>query len=314
MHFMRVALLALLVVSTVNSKLAHAQEPLRVALFKTAADDGSLADLAAALDPVVSSELTEVSSIQITARPALDLPSMQLAIDCVGETTGCLGASATQADADALVAPSLQRDGDAIVFTLLHFDPAAGSARSVQRRYEGDNIGEQALSGVGGMLVELFGANKPPPQQVDVVPVPVPLPLPAVPQPPAATPPDSKSSELPIASIALGGLGVALVGTGIAFGLMSNASDDAFLAIHPRTITDADRAMGKLHDAQGQATVSNITLGLGAATLVGAGVLLFWQLKERKSDSEPHFQAALAPRLGPREAGLTVVAVWNDCL
>jgi hypothetical protein len=314
MQFMRVALLSLLVAGTVNAKLASAQDSLvRVALFKTAADDGSLADLAAALDPVVSSELGEVSAVQITARPALDLPSMQLAIDCVGETTGCLGASATQADADALVAPSLQRDGDAIVFTLLHFDPAIGSPRTVHRRYEGDNIGEQALSGVGGMLVELFGEDSPP-AQPEVSLTPVPAPESTGPQPLAAPPSEASSRGLPIASIALGGLGVALIGTSVAFGLMSNASYDGYREIHPRTYADADRAMGKLDDAKGQATVSNITLGVGAATLVGAGVLLFWQLKERKSEPESRFQATLAPRVGPREAGLTVVAVWNDCL
>jgi hypothetical protein len=314
MQFMRVALLALLVTSIVNSKPAHAQEPVRVALFKTAAEDGSLADLAAALDPVVNSELSEVGSVQISARPALDLPSMQLAIDCVGETPACLGASATQADADALLAPSVQRDGDAVVFTLLHFDPAVGSVRTAHRRYAGDRIGEQALSGVGGMLVELFGENEPAARPVEVAPSAVPAAeSPSPPQPIAAKPSEAQSRSLPFASIALGGVGVALIGTSVAFGVMSNSSKDAFIAIHPRTVAEADRAMGKLNAAQDRATVSNITLGLGAAALVGAGVLLFWQLKER-NPGESHVQAALAPRLGPREAGLTLVGAWNDYL
>lgn len=314
MQFMRVALLALLVASTLNSKLSHAQEPARVALFKTAADDGSLADLAAALDPVVSSELSEVGSVQISARPALDLPSMQLAIDCVGETPTCLGASATQADADALVAPSVQRDGDAVVFTLLHFDPALGSVRTVHRRYEGDRIGEQALSGVGGMLVELFGENKPGSPAAEIAPSAVPAAESSTEaQPMAATPSDAQSSSFPFASLALGGVGVALIGTSVAFGVMSNASFDAYREIRPETIPEAKNAMGKLSAAQDQATVSNITLGLGAAALVGAGVLLFWQLKERKT-GESQIQAALAPRLGAREAGLTLVGAWNDYL
>src|SRR4051794_26246109 len=90
---------------------ARADEPLRIALFKTASEETSLQALAAAIDPVLLSELGNVPDLQIAARPALDLPSMQLAIDCVGETADCLAQAAKQAQADGLVAPVVRKLG-----------------------------------------------------------------------------------------------------------------------------------------------------------------------------------------------------------
>ncbi|HET6335515.1 MAG TPA: hypothetical protein VFG30_19950 [Polyangiales bacterium] len=312
MQFTRVAPLALLVANVMTSSLVRAQEqPLRVALFKTAADDPSLADFATALDPLVSSKLSEFASVTIAARPALDLPSMQLAIDCVGETADCLNAAAKQADADSLLAPSVTRDQNAVVVTLLHFDPALGVARTVHRRYEGERVGEQALSGVDGMLAELFGEDIPA-SQPQVAPA---TPATETAPPPLAAPPTrAKPAGVPFASVILGGFGVALVGTGIAFGVMSNASHNAFLDIDVTDADSAHSAIAKENAAQDQATVANVTLGLGVAAIVGAGVLLYWQLKERNSDSKPQSHVSLAPRIAPREAGLTLTAAWNGAL
>src|SRR4051794_30020732 len=108
----RVVIAALLVSSALllDSGPAHAQPRTQLALFKTAAEDADLGELASAIDPVVLSALGEVAQVQINARPALDLPSMQLAIDCVGETADCLRAAARQAEADGLLAPSVRRE------------------------------------------------------------------------------------------------------------------------------------------------------------------------------------------------------------
>jgi hypothetical protein len=311
MLFTRAALLALLVATVMTAKPAFAQEPLRIALFKTAADEDSLAELANALDPVVSSELSEVGSVTISARPALDLPSMQLAIDCVGETPACLSASAQQADADSLLAPSVTRDGDAIVIKILHFDPKLRAPRTAQRRYEGARIGEQALSGVGPMLAELFGEAKP---AASMLPAEAPAQKPEVAQPLAAQPIAARSKGLPLVAILVGGVGVALIGTGIAFGVASNSSYDQYLAIRPKTFVQADQAMSRLSASKDQAVVSDITVGLGAAALVGAGVLLYWQLREDKDEPKSQSHVAFAPRIGPREVGLTLVGAWNDHL
>jgi hypothetical protein len=313
MPVLRAALLALLVVSVLSSKSVRADEPLRVALFKTAADDGSLADLANALDPVVSSALSEVARVEVVARPALDLPSMQLAIDCVGETADCLRAAARQAEAESLLAPSVQRDGDAVTVSFLHFDPEAGAARTVKRRYAGERIGEQALSGVDAMLVELFGANEPAIRPTDAAPATA-APEPGAPPPTAAVSAPAPKAKLPIVAIVLGGVGVALIGTSIALGAMANSNDDAYLKSLPDTEVEVDQATAKEDSARSQALVSNITLGLGAAALVGAGVALYWQLKERKSDSSTPARVALSPRVAPRELGLTLTAAWNEGL
>lgn len=310
MPFLRAALLALLVVSVLSTKSVRADEPLRVALFKTAADDESLADLATALDPVVSSELSELASVQIVARPALDLPSMQLAIDCVGETSDCLRAAARQSDAESLIAPSVQRADDTVTVTFLYLDPSVAIARTVTRRYVGERIGEQALSGVRGMLAELFPAPEPAPRAVEVAPMSA-TPDPAAPPPSAAAPAREASRALPVVGIVLGGVGVALIGTGIAFGLMSNASYDAYLERRPTSVPQAKSAMQDFHAAEDQALVANVTLGLGAAALIGAGVALYWQLKERSSEKEPRASVALSPRVAPRELGLTLTAAWS---
>ncbi|HEY2735839.1 MAG TPA: hypothetical protein VGI70_17700, partial [Polyangiales bacterium] len=107
-----VAAVTLLSLSAIR---ARADDPLRVALFKTASDDASLQALAAAVDPVLLSELSNVPNLEIGARPALDLPSMQLAIDCVGETAECLTSAAKQAQAEGLIAPTVRKLGAELV-------------------------------------------------------------------------------------------------------------------------------------------------------------------------------------------------------
>ena len=312
MPFMRAAALAFLVTISLTTHAALAQQPLRVAVFKTAADDADLVEIATALDPVVSSALSERSDVSIAARPALDLPSMQLAIDCVGETWDCLRAAATQADADSLLAPSVQREGGAVVVSLLLFDPnQTEPVRSVQRRYEGARPGEQALAGVDGMLVELFGAPATQ-EQAGTAPPRAAASEPVTPPPAATAKPDSGGA--PIAAIIVGGVGVALIGTGVAFGVMSNATENAAHDIHPSNEDQAREASEKLATAGHQATVANVTFGLGAAALVGAGVLLFWHLKERGGSKEPEPRVALRPQLGWGAAGLTLTAAWNDSL
>src|ERR1700760_4268436 len=90
-------------------RVARADGALRVALFKTANDQPELKQAAAAGDPGLHSELGEIAGLQVAALPALDLPGLQLAMDCVGETPACLAAAATQTQVDGLVAPSLTR-------------------------------------------------------------------------------------------------------------------------------------------------------------------------------------------------------------
>ena len=66
--------------------IAQAQAPLRAAVFKTAVEQSALTQLAAALDPLLAEQLGKAKQLSIVATPALDLPGLQLAVDCVGET------------------------------------------------------------------------------------------------------------------------------------------------------------------------------------------------------------------------------------
>ena len=108
-------------------------------MFRTATADPALQDLGEALDPVVLDELGKHQPlVQVTARPPLDLPATQLALDCVGETNACLREAATQAGVDVLIAPSLERAGDETVVTLMYFDArGAGELRNAARRHRG---------------------------------------------------------------------------------------------------------------------------------------------------------------------------------
>jgi hypothetical protein len=307
----RVAIVVLLVSSAqlLGSGSAFAQPRAQLALFKTAAEDADLGELASAIDPVVLSALGEESAVQISARPALDLASMQLAIDCVGETADCLRAAAQQAEADGLLAPSVRREGDAISVTLLHYQPGESSPiRRVQRRYNGQRQGEQALAGVDGMLTELFPAPAEPPPPA-AAPTAEPTPVPITPPPPAASEPAPNTARgVPIWPIVLGGVGVALLGSSVALGLMSDATEDEYNAIKVVDDKSEAAAMDKLHTAEGQAIAANVTLGLGIGALVAGGVLLLWQLKE--SDHEA--RAKLRPHVAKGEVGLTLSAAWND--
>lgn len=305
--------------------IANAQQE-RVALFKTATDDTDLSALASALDPVLSSELTGLGSVEIVARPALDLPSMQLAIDCVGESAECLRAAALEVKSDGLLAPMVRRAGSQVVVSLLRY--RAGQEigmQGVSRYYSGEDPTEQALAGVPDMLHELFG----PPAKVEPQPAPTAQPEPALlpaaaaaaatapdaPAPDAATiaaqtePADSVKHPLPVWPIVLGATGLALIGTGVAFGLAAEANEDEYLELRIRSEThaeDVDKAVETIDRAETQALLANIGFGVGAAAIVAGGVLLYWQLRER---SEPRALLVL-PQLGPSEAGVALRAGW----
>ena len=91
---------------------ARAATAERVVIFPAASPDHD-SDLRTALNPVVFAALQDLQSVQIAARAALDLPAMEMAVDCVGEMHACLSAVMQQyTDAEVLIAPSVQRAGD----------------------------------------------------------------------------------------------------------------------------------------------------------------------------------------------------------
>ncbi len=307
----------LCVVCALTSSIARAQDSERVALFKTASEDENLADLANALDPVIGSGLGEIANVTIAARAAVDLPSFLFAIDCPGETIDCLKAAATQSEAEGVVAGSLRIDGADIVFTLVRFDPKQTAPVRAERRYTGAGIGERALSDVRDMLTELFQSGVPAAGS-ETVPAATPVPAAEASSPLTSASPPPRARPLPILPIVIGGIGVALVGTGVVFGVLKNASEDEFADERPNEQptnalgrASADRATEAFDRAETQAVISNVMFGIGAGALIGAGVLFYWQMREQRSGEA---RVAVTPALGTRIVGLTMTAAWNGGL
>jgi len=323
MHFTRVALWALLVSRLLDVGVASAEDtpalrtpaPQRLTLFKTASEDASLVELASALDPILASALAEFANVEVAARPALDLPGMQLALDCAESTEDCLRAAAQHTDAESLLAPSVRSEQRTLVVELLHYRPEQNPAvRVVQRRYVGERPVQQALAGASDMLEELFGVPKlaapVPPTAVIALPTST---ASALDPPPSA----ARALEQPAVSalpFVIGGLGVALLGSSVALGLGSNASQRAFEAVRVHDRQSADRALAELDSAKQQATAANITLGLGVAALAAGALVLFLQLNNRPREARAQLDARLprvpgasawrpaagAPRIDPR--------------
>jgi hypothetical protein len=281
----------------------HAQDALRLALFKTAADSGELQAVAAELDSSLLSELGKVPNVQVGARPALDLPGMQLAIDCVGETLECLSASAKQADAVGLVAPSIQRVSDETVVNIVLYDPRGqGAIRGASRRFGADFTPTLLLDRVGAMVRELFGQADPTPPVATGSPQP--LAAEAVLPPPTAAEP--VSSTAPILPIVLGAVGVGFIATGVGFGLGANSAEDRYAGTHVSDHTSAVHALDAYDSARKRAIIANVGFGVGAAA-IAAGVVVF--VMERTEG--PRSEHALRMRLGLRADGLHCSGSWD---
>jgi hypothetical protein len=297
-------LLLALALSTLGPERALAQDAVTVALFPTLAQDSAQRELAGALDPVWLSELDRMAGVQVSARPPLDLAATQLALDCIGETPACLRTVAEHAVARALLAPSIERAGDETVVTLLYFDShGEGVLRSVTRRYRGQDVERAALDAVPAMLRELFGGEERAPE------------IAASESPVAASdfetqepPPDARA--LPTVPLVLAGSGVALLGVGVAFGLMSNASEDDFADVDIRSEEDVDAALQELDSARKQALIANLGMGLGAALIV-AGAVTFFVASEGQSDASAA-ATTIMPRLGPGEIGVSLSGRFEE--
>jgi hypothetical protein len=291
-------LLAMLLGLGLGPRPVHAQELLRVALFKSASDQPELRQLAAAVDSVLHGELGEVPALEVAALPALDLPGLQLAIDCVGETPECLRSAATQAGAEGLVAPSLTKSGTVVVLQLLLFDPRSASPiKAVTRNIEGQQDDRQALDALPGMVRELFDL---PEKTVAPEAQPEPAPLPSEPPPLAAKRPSL------LVPIILGGVGVALIGAGAVVGAVGESAQNDYQGRHVTNTTEADAAYHKYKVANTCATLADIGFAVGGAAIV-AGVLVF-VIQHGKASSE-HARAGTRVELGL--SGLKLKSTWD---
>ncbi len=290
---------------------ARAQEPPRIAVFQTARDDAALRELAQALDPVLLAALNQFPELHVGSQPALDLPAMQLAIDCVGDSAECLHAVAKQASTDGIVAPMLRRVGRETVVTLLYFDArGTGVMKAATRRYAGDNFEAKLFDEVPAMLRELFGlapdAGKAAPgTNENTAGAPGAAPAATAPAGPSEEPVAPRASP-PLVPIVVTAVGVVLVGAGVAFGLAAKSSEDAYAKLPLTTAAQARAADDKLSSGKTQATLANIGLIAGGAA-VALGITL-WVLHGKGGSGEA--SASLAPSVGLGHAGLILSGHW----
>jgi hypothetical protein len=106
----------------------------------------------------------------------------------------------------------------------------------------------------------------------------------------SAAPSDTTEGGLPLGPIIVAGAGVALIGTSVVFGLAAKSSEDDYANAPVTTREEIDAANDTLGTAQSQATISNVTLGVGLAAVAGAAV--WWLLDD---GSERPVSAAAVP-------------------
>jgi hypothetical protein len=240
------------------------------------------------------------------AQPALDLPSLQLALDCVGETPSCLAIAAERTGADALVAPTLTRTDTALVLSVLLFQPAQASPmRMTTRRFASGTSDEEVLKSVAGLLRELFGVAEPA-ARPEPVPVPV-RPPPKAPETPAPIVPAHASPSL-VLPVVLGAAGVVLLGTGVLAGVAARSGEDTYAQVRVNSAADGLRAADRLESAQSRATFANVALVVGGLSLLaGVGVFVVQRIGEART--EPRKTASI--RWGIGLGGVAVSSTWN---
>lgn len=295
------------------STLAVAQTPSELALFKTSSTSTALSRLATALDPILQAELGKTNAVNVASVPPLDLPSLQLALDCVGETPECLAGALQRSNTDVLLSPGLARNDDALVLSLLLYDPRESSAlQVVTRRMPADSSDAAVFDAAAQLLRQLFPAPAAPsePQAPPASAVPTMNMDPEVPvekaqaqalEPPPAAPaatidegPEPAHGTALLLPIAIGAAGLVAVATGVGFGLAAQSSEREYANTFVATPEDARHANDLLDTAGTQATVANIALGIGVAACAGAGVLWFLKLSgDTHPDNTP--QLGLGP-------------------
>lgn len=303
---------------------AQPAEPVEVAVFPPATNDSSLSALANRFGSALIAELRRFNEVSVAARPALDLPTTQLAIGCDDSSDDCLRGATSLAHTQALMAPSLQVTPEHdIVVSLLYFDAQAAGSRTITRTYPAPNAESHVLDGLSDMVRELLGkqpdgadtsAHPAAPGAPGVEPGPS---EPPAREPPAAPPPapaSQASTGLPILPLVLTAAGAVLLGTGAAFGIAASESKREYRDLRPQTIPELKDAADTLSTGQQQASLCNWSLAIGGA-LVATGVTL-WIVEDanaqaqRDSARREGSKTALVPAVGPGSAALFMQHRW----
>jgi hypothetical protein len=286
---------------------ARADAGIRIALFKTATDSAELQPLAAAIDPVLQAALGEVPELQVATRPALDLPSLQLAIDCVGDTVDCLSQAVQQSQAQGLVAPTLRKLGQEIVLTMLFYDGRGHAPmRAVTRRYPGARGADPVLDDLPGMVRELFGMAQP-----AAAPAASPEPVRSDPLPPSAAGPEEPPAarrRVPVLPIVVAAVGVGLLAAGTGFAVAYHSADKTYAGTKVTNLASAAAADKAYSSSRSRAMLADIGFGVGAAALITGTLLFIVQAQGAAPDSE-HAQART--RFAATPTGVFISSTWD---
>jgi hypothetical protein len=102
-------------------------------------------------------------------------------------------------------------------------------------------------------------------------------------------------------AIAVGGVGVAAIAAGVFLGIQAKGYQDDAFALCPNPASpcaDGDRANDLIDKGQSRALVANVSYGVGAVALIGAGAL--WFLGAPKAEAA----VAVTPRAGSGTAAI----------
>ena len=287
---------------------AQSKRPSAV-LFNTAG-----APAGSPLDSVIQGSLEELAVVDITSRPGMDLGAVQLAVDCVAETTHCLNAVATQNGVEMLIAPTLQRTPGELVLSILRFDArGAGKMRRVVRRQSGHVLGSDLLDAVPNMLRELF--ELPPKKETTATAAPgeaaAAQEAPAPDHPTTTLPYDQEeppSWKVPAGPIVLASVGVLAIGGGAIAGALMKNKEQQYERLAVDTPADAQTAIDTRSTGKTQAIVANVLFGVGAAAVIGGGI---WLLVDHANyaarvESANMTSTSLQPLISPQQLGLVV--------
>jgi hypothetical protein len=306
---MRQLLLACLALSLCTSSVAHAQERPRAAVLTPATPAEADAGLASAFERVLRARLDALEVVVVEGTPALNLRDLQLAVGCVAENATCLRAVAEQLQVDALVIPTIDHAGDALVGGITYFTAGTGESETATRRTEGERAPNELLAEVDPMVRELF--DLPPPEEpIEETYELDPNGGAGGPAPIAPPPEEPGMSPLPLI---VGGLGVAAVAVGVVFALSSESTEGDFVDAPTGTRAEVDAAIELRDQAESEATIANILLGVGGA-LVIAGVALFVVMEVDGGEEEQPPVTAVAPWIGPDGAGIAIAGTFGGAL
>jgi len=113
----------------------------------------------------------------------------------------------------------------------------------------------------------------------------------------------SGGGTLKIAGYGAAGVGVALVATGVVFGLKARSAQSDVEAAVERGDVWTDELDQKDADGRSAAKLSTITFGLGGAAVVTGGVLIYLGMRKGKTESS---QLSLVPHVGARGAAVSL--------